>query len=79
MVTLITFIRDLIVSVVILQATYGLLRFVARCVPRLVCSIGFGERAQWSGIGCAAAWDAAAVTSGNRYLCNASQRCSVCV
>jgi hypothetical protein len=45
MVTLVTFVIDLIVSVVILYATYGLMRFLARCVLRLVCSIRFGEGA----------------------------------
>jgi hypothetical protein len=45
MVTLATFIRDLLVSVVILYATYALMRFVARCLVWLVGSIRFGEGA----------------------------------
>jgi hypothetical protein len=45
MVTLATFIRDLLVSVVILYATYALMRFVARCLLWLVGSIRFGEGA----------------------------------
>lgn len=44
--TLITYITDLIVSVAILHATYGVMRFVARCVLWLVCSIRFGEGAR---------------------------------
>jgi hypothetical protein len=45
MVTLATFIRDLLVSVVILYATYALMRFVARCLLWLFGSIRFGEGA----------------------------------
>jgi hypothetical protein len=44
MVTLVTFIRDFMVSVLILHATYGFMRFVARHVSWLVCSIRFGQR-----------------------------------
>jgi hypothetical protein len=43
MVALVTFIGDFIVSLVILYATYGLMRVVTRCVLWLVCSIRFGE------------------------------------
>jgi hypothetical protein len=46
MLTLVTFIIDLIVSVAILYVTYGLMHFVARRVLWLVCSISpFGESA----------------------------------
>jgi hypothetical protein len=45
MVTLITFIKDLILSVAILYAAYGLMCFVVRCVLRLVRSMRFGEAA----------------------------------
>jgi hypothetical protein len=41
MVTLVTFIRDLLVSVAILYTTYALMRFVARCLLWLVGSIRF--------------------------------------
>jgi hypothetical protein len=44
--TLVTYITDLILSVAILHATYGVMRFVARCVLWLVCSIRFGEGAR---------------------------------
>jgi hypothetical protein len=50
MVTLATFIRDLVVSGAILYATYALMRFVARCLLWLVGSIRFGEGAQASGM-----------------------------
>jgi hypothetical protein len=43
MVTLVTFIRDLIVSVAILYAVYGLMRFAARCLLWLVGPIRLGE------------------------------------
>jgi hypothetical protein len=43
MLTLVTFIRDFIVSLVILYATYGLMRVVTRCGLWLLCSIRFGE------------------------------------
>jgi hypothetical protein len=45
MVTLATFIRDLVVSGAILYATYALMRFVARCLLWLIGSIRFGESA----------------------------------
>lgn len=45
MVTLITFIKDLILSVAILYATYGLMFFVVRCALRLVRSMRFREGA----------------------------------
>jgi hypothetical protein len=45
MVTLVTFIRDFIVSVAVLYATYGLMCFVARGILWFVCAIRFGERA----------------------------------
>jgi hypothetical protein len=49
--TLVTYIIDLIVSVAILHATYGIMRFVARCVLWLVCSFGEGARnVQGSGV-----------------------------
>jgi hypothetical protein len=44
--TLVTYITDLIISVAILHATYGVVRFVARCVVWLVGSIRFGEGAR---------------------------------
>jgi hypothetical protein len=43
MVTLVTFIRDLLVSVALLGAIDGLMRFAARCVLWLVLSIRFGK------------------------------------